>query len=398
MDTSLNSFARQCLNKLLDAGEREKAGVRSRAAALTSNALAKYRSTTSLQEKEAFENLVLAASASGAIDIHWDEGYAPANARSEGFISRIDLRDVTAMATFLNRQLTGDKIQHAATLFAPRMTDYPVLADVVSRWELLKTVRGLKPEDVADWLDAATVLTYSKSQRDGEAISTPIREASAKLFRDSKRIEKLVPALDILLSRNIDAAIRSPQDVWNEIGLFREELPVRLAGMVPVIRSRVTAVLDAPYGAFAAESILGLAGDPIYILSIENQTTFHSEARRLCEDNVLLLYTNGMPSPKWRAMYRRILTSVGQDIPVKHWGDVDEGGFRIAAILASDAQKMGRTLEPEKMNPNDVPENAQRQASDGTIERMCKYAVQAGWAGIADAIRKKGITVEQEAL
>lgn len=398
MDTSLESFARQCLNKLLDAGERGKAGVRSRAVALTTNALALYRSTTSLQEKEAFENLVLAASVSGAIDIHWDKGYAPANARSEGFISRIDLRDVAAMGAFLNRQLADDKIQHAAELLSPLKADYPVLADVLSKWALLKTVRGLKPENCSDWLDAAAVLAYSKSQRNSGGISTPIKEVSAKLFNDSKRIEKLAPTLDILLSGNIDAAIRSPQDVWNEIGLFREELPVRLAGKVRVIRNRVSAILDAPYGAFSAESVLGLASSPTYLLSIENQTTFHSEARRLCEENVLLLYTNGMPSPKWRAMYQRILTSIGQEVPVRHWGDVDEGGFRIAAILADDAKKLGRTLEPEKMNPSEVPKCAQRKASNSTIERMCKYASQAGWTGIADAIEKTGITVEQEAL
>lgn len=398
MDTSLENFARQCLHKLLDAGEREQAGVRMRAAALTANALGSYRSTTSLREKEAFENLVLAASAAGAIDVQWDKGYEPNNGPSDGFISRIELRDIAALALFLNRQLADDKVRQAAALLASLTAGHPVLADVISRWALLKAVRGLKPEDVADWLDAARVLEYSAIQRDPEGISTPIRETSAKLFKDSKRIEKLAPAVDILLSGNVDAVIRPHEEVWNEIGLFREELPVRLAGKVTVVRNRVTAILDAPYGAFAAESIQGLAGDPAYILSIENQTTFHSEARRLCGDNVLLLYTNGMPSPKWRAMYQRILASVGPDVTVKHWGDVDEGGFRIAAILASDAKKLGRALEPEKMNPSDVPDSAQRQASDGTIERMCKYAAQAGWVDIAGAIREKGITVEQEAL
>jgi hypothetical protein len=239
---------------------------------------------------------------------------------------------------------------------------------------------------------------YTKSQQQSGGISTPIREASAKLFKDSKRIERLAPAVDILLSGDIDAEVRPAEEVWKEIGLFREELPVRLAGNVSVIRSRVTALIDEPYGAFAAESILGLKQDPRYILTIENQTTFHSEARRVCQENVLLLYTNGMPSPKWRAMYLRVLASIAPNVPVKHWGDVDEGGFRIAAILANDAKTLGRTLEPEKMNPFDVPEDAQRPASDDTVNRMLKYAAQAGWLDLADAIQEKRITVEQEAL
>jgi hypothetical protein len=398
MGASLESFGRQALVKLLDAGERTQAGVRSRAAALTTSGLALYRSTASLPEKEAFENVVLAASAAGAIELQWDSGYVPKGGRSDGFISRIDLRDIEKLAQFLGHQLTGDKIRQAAKLFAPLLVNHSVLSDVISRWSQLKTVRGLWPDDFSDWLDAAIVVDYTKAQRVRDAISAPIRETSATLFKDSKRIEKLASAVDILLSGDIDAAVRPAEEVWKEIGLFREELPVRLAGNVSVIRSRVTALLDAPYGAFAAESILGLTQDPLYILSIENQTTFHSEARRLCQENVLLLYTNGMPSPKWRAMYLRILASTGPDVSVKHWGDIDEGGFRIAAILANDVKTLGRTLKPEKMNPHHVPEDAQRTASDGTICRMRKYALQAGWLDLADAIQEKGITVEQEAL
>lgn len=398
MGASLEAFARQALSNLFDGGERAQAGVRSRAAALTATALASYRSTTSLHEKEAFENVVLAASAAGAIGVQWDTGYAPKGGRSDGFISRIDLLDIEKLAAFLNRQLTGEKIHHAATQLAPLLASHPCLSDVITKWSRLKTVRGLRPEDVVDWLDAAAVLDHIKSQQQSGGISSPIREASAKLFKDSKRIERLAPAVDILLSGDIDAAVRPAEEVWKEIGLFREELPVRLAGKVSVIRSRVTALLDAPYGAFAAESILGLKQDPLYILSIENQTTFHSEARRLCQDNVLLLYTNGMPSPRWRAMYLRVIASTGPNVRVKHWGDVDEGGFRIAAILADDAKTLGRILEPEKMNPFHVPEDVQRPASDDTISRMCKYATQAGWLDLADAIKEKGITVEQEAL
>lgn len=85
--------------------------------------------------------------------------------------------------------------------------------------------------------------------------------------------------------------------------------------------------------------------------------------------------------------------STRRPVRVKHWGDVDEGGFGIAAIFADDAKTLGRTLEPEKMNPFDVPEDAQRPASDDTICRMRKYATHAGWLDLADAIQEKTITV-----
>lgn len=398
MDGSLEFFSRQSLAKLLDAGERAQAGARSRPAALTAANLSSYRSTKSLHEKEAFENIVLAASAAGAVDIRWDTGYVPKGGRSDGFISRIDLLDIEKLAEFLNCQLTADKVRQAESQFSPLLASHPVLSDVISRWSQLKTVRGLKPEDIDYWLDAAIVVGHTKSQQQNGGIFTPIRETSAKLFKDSKRIEKLASAVDILLSGDIDTEARQADEIWKEIGLSREELPVRLAGNVSVVRSRVTALLDAPYAAFPAESVLGLNQDPLYILSIENQTTFHSEARRLCQENVLLLYTNGMPSPKWRAMYLRVLASTGQTVGVRHWGDIDEGGFRIAAILANDAKSLGRTLEPEKMNSSDIPLEARRPASDGTIFRMHKYALLAGWDDLARTIQEERITVEQEAL
>lgn len=222
MSASLEVFARQSLTKLFNSGERTQAGVRSRCAALTTATLALYRSTKSLQEKEAFENIVLAASATGAVDVQWDTGYVPKRGRSDGFISRIDLLDVEKLGFFLNCRLTGDKIRQAEKQFSPLFASHPVLADVIKRWKQLKTVRRFKPDDLDYWLDAVMVVDYTKSQQQNDGISTPIREASTKLFKDNKRIEKLAPAVDILLSGNIDAEARSADEVWKDIGLFRE--------------------------------------------------------------------------------------------------------------------------------------------------------------------------------
>jgi hypothetical protein len=72
----------------------------------------------------------------------------------------------------------------------------------------------------------------------------PIREASYRVFRDTKRLEKLAPAADVLFCGDLDALSRAGDEVWKEIGLFREEHPIRLAGKASIVRDRVTAVLD----------------------------------------------------------------------------------------------------------------------------------------------------------
>ena len=127
-------------------------------------------------------------------------------------------------------------------------------------------------------------------------------------------------------------------------------------------------------------------------------TTFHSEARRLGKENVLLIYTAGMPSPAWREMYRRLLGDVAYGTPVVHWGDVDEGGFRIAAALAREAIAAGHTLQPWKMHPDDVPENARCKASDYVLGRIQRFADAAGWPELGKAVAEARFTVEQEGL
>jgi hypothetical protein len=201
------------------------------------------------------------------------------------------------------------------------------------------------------------------------------------------------------LTGSIEIEARLPAEVWKELGLFREEQPVLLAGRIELARSRLSALIDQPYGGFASHAVLGVSGHmPSRILTIENLTTFHSEARRGQDADTLLIYTAGMPSPAWRAMYRRILASTPATVPLFHWGDVDEGGFRIASVIAGDARLEQRTLLPFRMAPEDIPIDVRRTASPAVLERMRTFASRAGWPELGERIQEAGFTVEQESL
>lgn len=242
------------------------------------------------------------------------------------------------------------------------------------------------------------MIDFARENTSLGAVSMPINEASGKLFRDTKRIKKLVAPIDVLLAGSVDAESRDHSEVWNEIGLFREEHPVRMAGHVIVERDRVTAFLDTPYSGFPAFSVKRVVSIPSLVMTIENQTTFHSEARRRCDENVLLIYTAGMPNPPWREMYARILKELPSCVPVFHWGDVDEGGFRIASVLAQEAHKAGHTIKPWSMHPDTVPEEHRRPASANTVNKMVHFAEAAGWSALGEAIAVAKFTVEQESL
>lgn len=388
----MDARARSALEKLLTASNRSGAGVSSRAPVLTSSHLSAYQASTSLVSKEQFEATLKDARARGAIELVWDDF------TQQGFIKRVTLTDIHKLAHFLGQETAEAQVALARTQLKALLEDRPVLSQVLDRWAKLKTVRGTGPLDVALWLDAARVIDFARENTLQARVDIPIRAASARLFNDSKRIEKLAAPIDVLLVGDVNSAPREAFNVWRELGLFREDQPARLAGRVVVRRHRVEAVLDAPYGGFDPTTVLGLASAPSAVLSIENQTSFHVQARSDFDKDVLLLYTAGMPSPAWRAMYAVLLRDIPRGTPVYHWGDLDEGGFRIAARISKDAAVTGHALLPWRMDPSDVPQDRRRVALLPTLRRMKQFAVEAGWAGLGQAVEDAGFTVEQEAL
>lgn len=383
--------ARAFLEELFRAADKKSAGVRKKDAVLTEFRLNDYRNLPSLQIKEGIEHEFRMVRDAGAIALEWDRP------GEKGFIRRITLVDADCLASYLGIERSGHVVARARESLVPFLPRFPVLNDVIARWETLKKVRMTDATQVDEWLDAIRAVAALTERFTGE--DTPIREASARLFNDSKRLEKLTGLLDVLLTGSIEIEARLPAEVWKELGLFREEQPVLLAGRIELARSRLSALIDQPYGGFASHAVLGVSGHmPSRILTIENLTTFHSEARRGRDADTLLIYTAGMPSPAWRAMYRRILASTPATALLFHWGDVDEGGFRIASVIAGDARLEQRTLLPFRMAPEDIPIDVRRTASPAVLARMRTFASRAGWPELGDRIQEAGFTVEQESL
>lgn len=389
----MDSHSRSLLEKLLFMGEREAAGIRSKPSALTKMHLAKYQALRSLQKKESIETTFKAARATGAIELTWEDVTT-----NTGFIQRVNLVSLSKLADFLGVVTVSDQVFEARTQLEPYMARFQVLNEIIISWEQLRKVRGLGPIDVQQWVDAARTIIHMSDAVNSKSVDKPIRDVSAKLFKNSKRIEKLTAAIDVLLTGEPASQAREAREVWQELGLFREEQPIRMAGKVVIERTRVSSVLDTPYSAFSAQSIVELASVPEMLMTIENLTTFHSEARRRCDENILLIYTAGMPSPAWCAMYLRLLLTLPAEASVYHWGDIDEGGFRIAAKLAEITRDAGHILKPWLMSPDDIPIEQRVPASQGTLQRIKKYAAAAGWESLGIDIEAAGFTTEQEGI
>jgi len=366
----MENLARSLLEKLLRDAEKADVGRRKNLPVLTKSNMAEYQEKcNSLQAKETFETYMCSARAQGAIIFTYGSRGA-----EEGFINRVELINKSALAKFLGKELEEDKLSKAVSLLSQFESRFPVVSDVLIRWKQLRPVRTFLVTDAQDWVDAIRVIDFARDNIASGVATLPINEASGKLFKDTKRIKKLAAPLDVLLSGSLDADSRPPTEVWEEIGLFREEHPVRMAGKVIVERKRTTGLLDTPYTGLPASTVIRLVSNPTMVITIENQTTFHSEAQRLCEENILLIYTAGMPNPPWKDMYARILKNLLTDTPIYHWGDIDEGGFRIASVLAAVAKNAGHIIKPWQMHPANVPLEHRRPASATTVNKMVYFA------------------------
>lgn len=389
---SAGAIAKDLLAKLLDAGNKHAAGARARAPALTATHLKPYSELRSWQHKQECDETFLAARDAGAVTLQRDK-LNP----NDGLFERIDLVDGQALARFLGRKTYADQLAQTVAQLEPLQAEFPVIQEVIGRWTSMAKVRGLGPQDTRAWIDAAKTI-QACATRSQDAVAAPVREFSARLFLDSKRIEALTAQLDVLLIGSIEESRRAAAQVWQELGLFREEHPVLLAGQVHIARGRATGLIDAPYMGLPAATILRVASAVIEVITIENKTTFHSEAKRRQDEKILLIYTAGMPSPAWRAMYLRLLGSLPPTTPINHWGDVDEGGFRIASTIAVVAKAAGFDLQPYGMSPEDVPLEMRVRASTRTLERIHHFACAAGWPELGRAMLRAEFVAEQEAL
>ena len=121
------------------------------------------------------------------------------------------------------------------------------------------------------------------------------------------------------------------------------------------LRDGTALVLPTPYLGVPTGAIerVTLPEGCAYVLSVENLTTFNELARgRAGAIDGLVIYTGGMPSPSLLAMYRLIVVALPAPKLLWHWGDIDLGGFRIAAALRAEAQRQGREVGLFNMDPS----------------------------------------------
>ncbi|WP_409281207.1 Wadjet anti-phage system protein JetD domain-containing protein [Pseudomonas defluvii] len=338
-----------------------------------------------LDERDQMHAHMQAAKVTGAIELEWAK-----QGGNDRPLEAIVLRDLDKLAQYLGVQTVGTSVAKATGLLAP-WKHVPRVIELLSNWSSLKQVRSLGPDSAADFVDALQVLDAVSGAKEDQVL----RQLSVQLFRNSKRLEALCKHIDILTAEASNSPARHWSEVFGSIGISKEPQPFLVAGTGQLrLIDGAECPIARPFLGVANSAIAGYQGQPEWLLTIENLTTFHQAARVLVADlKGVVIYTAGMPSPSWGKAYVRILSQLPRTSYVYHWGDHDEGGFRIAARIAQLAAQLDRSIQPWSMASN-AWEDSGQMASKQQLDSMVRSALKAGWQDLAAELRP--ILLEQE--
>lgn len=334
------------------------------------------------------------AERAGAISVEWDR-----HAGDDGQITRLRVVNADRLAVFLGVDPLWDACSAAATALGLGETSPPMVRALHAAWCAGRSPRKLGPNRVCDFVDALRVIDARRDSSD----DAPLRRVSARLFKDSKRIEAITPALDLLLAQSLGDAPRPAEEVWTGLGLVKHPQSFLCAGDATLrLASGSELRLPSPYVGIAPSSLLSVTFGPNcrYVLSVENLTTFNELAQgKAGELKGLLLYTAGMPSPNFARAYQTVLGGAPRDASTLHWGDIDLGGYRIAAALNIVAKATGRAVQLFRMNPSLLDASDERRPlTNEEAREMIRIANANGWCEEAAGVERAPLACEQEAL
>jgi len=308
-------------------------------------------------------------------------------------VEKIRLLDVDALAAFLGTATVSESVREARAVLAPWLNRSPRVGELLDAWAGLKSPRGLGTDSAHD-LAAALQVLDALQQEEGE--DQIVRVLSRRLFHDSKRIEALFRHLDIMSAESLSSPARQQEEVLAALGLVKEPQPFLVAGTgtLKLDAAQVCPIIR-PFIGVSNRHLSGYSGAPGWVLSIENLTTFHQASQHPDAAAGLIVFTGGMPSPSWCRAYACILDALPDSIPVYHWGDIDQGGFKIAAYLKHRCIAR-HGFHPWLMDAGEFDGAVCLPVSAVIHAHMVRSAREAGWEALAR--RMLAQAVEQEGV
>ncbi|AHY56938.1 MULTISPECIES: Wadjet anti-phage system protein JetD domain-containing protein [Bradyrhizobium] len=378
----------QFLERLLERSERNPDRTRPASAA------PEYDRLSTAQQMGRFHDQMAAAERFGAVEVQRGK-------RDRGhLIERVRVRDPELLARHLGRptapaiaQRVREELLQVAATGEPWVAT--LLDEMTARWARSEAAYRLTAGQADASKEFFTLLASISRQ---EAQGLDARTFSQKATNDTKAFDRHASRLAAVLGVRIGQPGAAADVVWAHIGLERFSHPVNLRGPV-VVKGAGERLVDGrarPFASIHPEMIsqLSVLERPKAVLTIENYASFNRQVREI-EDGSLVVYTGGFPSAGVVELLSKVLTSVPDDVPFLHWGDVDAGGVRIFRYLEESLPRgprphlMSEELAKQSGHPADAdPSLASIAKSDSEIRALAE------WLAFGSDVRH----MEQEAL
>lgn len=298
----------------------------------------------SAAERAAFDRLLADAERQGAISVVKGRGEA------RHLTERVRLRDADLLYEFLGRTPAYERAKAAVSRLrasvVPKHTDAVEARDsVIGGW-----LRGERPfsigfeqtDQAVEFITAldAVLARDPMDRRDLRTYSGQTTGNTKLLERYGSRIINFLKQIGKL------EADLSDDEAMASLGLEKFSQPVLMAGPVRLASVDFAGLV---YVGLPPEQapVIQPAGAIRSILTIENLASFNRHVREALQANDVAVYTGGFPSRAVAAALVAISRWPGIT-RIYHWGDIDEGGLRIALHLTS---LLPIPVLPHLMNP-----------------------------------------------
>lgn len=310
-------------------------------------------------------------------------------------IERCKLADPAQLACLLGRTPAAEKASALATRLAPLLDAAPEWVQgefeaALGKWQKGERALRLEPDDhdrIEDLLRILIALNTGAGGRD-------IRTFSVSAGVSSKAFVSHRGAVVDIARRAFGMEGLSADEVLSSLGFSPFYQPLHIKGPIAVHALGLDCSNVVPYIALPPQSAeqISLTKPVRAVLTIENFASFNRHVLEVSQDDVIVVYTGGFPSPPILQALKSILSQV-PEASLWHWGDIDVGGIR---IFRNIEERLSIIAKPHLMTRDIATQRGKEQPGNVTIRKIA--GTDSGARDLAAFLAERCYHLEQEHL
>lgn len=337
-------------------------------------------------------------------------------ARKEILLSEITLNLEQIMPCYeqAGRVHPRKKVEHVAELVSHDLENSPVAWIAAWRDEVCEAARDrFKVPSFCKENDQLLRDLLLAFQRYAELTdSVTMRAFSSQCFHDTKYFERNVREIFLRIAKKYDSKIAaacqerelSERDQLAFLGIYARPERYELSGncILQTQRGKIDIGAAEPYGLALPSTLVDAITEVDLkkircVTLIENKTNYDEYLLSEKQNDELVIYHGGFPSPKKRKLFMMLAAAIVGPMEVRFWADIDRGGF----LMFEHLQEIFPQVKPMRMDGSFVAyyhQNGYKRSKEyiSKLEMDMKNGLHPLFVDAIHEIMTYGVTIEQE--